>query len=33
MRAEMLVARNASNIQTFAYPRETYLVKLRYEFK
>jgi hypothetical protein len=33
VRAEALVARNRSNIQTFAYPRETYLVKLRYEFK
>ncbi|MGE5638513.1 MAG: tetratricopeptide repeat protein [Clostridia bacterium] len=33
VRGEALVARNHSNIETFAYPRETYLVKIRYEFK
>lgn len=33
VRAEALLARNRSNIEIFSYPRETYLVKLRYEFK
>lgn len=33
VRAEALLARNRSNIDIFTYPRETYLVKLRYEFK
>lgn len=33
VRAEALLARNHSNIEIFSYPRETYLIKLRYEFK
>ena len=33
VRAEASLARNNSNIELYSYPRETYSVKVRYEFK
>ena len=33
VRAEAQLARNSSNIDLYAFPRDVYLVKLRYEFK
>lgn len=33
LRAEALVSQNRSNIQLYAFPRNLYTVKLRYEFK